>query len=308
MSAEDDPSDQWFRDEITKAFIQLHAVQARIYTGKTLYQAVEILQAREWGKCLVLDGKMQSAELDEFIYHEALVHPALVSHACPCTVFVAGGGEGATLREVLTHRSVQRAVMVDIDAELVSLCRRLLPEWHRGAFDDPRTELLHLDARQYLEDSEERFDAIVVDITDPGEGNSSRRLYTREFYELARSRLTPGGLVAVQGGAANWYDCAFFGAVLHTIRQVFPDVLPYQVHVPSFGGMWGFVLAGSQPDILSLDAVEIDSRLGARTLRPPRSYDGVAHEGMVSLPRHLRRRLSESSTIITDARLPSAVN
>lgn len=308
MSAEDDPSDQWFRDEITKAFIQLHAIEARIYAGKTLFQAVEIFQAREWGKCLVLDGKMQSAELDEFIYHEALVHPALVSHACPRTVFVAGGGEGATLREVLMHRSVQRAVMVDIDAELVSLCRRFLPEWQRGAFDDPRTELLHLDARQYLEDSAERFDVVVVDITDPVEDSLSGRLYTREFYELVRSRLAPGGLIAVQGGAANWHDCALFGAVLHTLRQVFADVLPYQVHVPSFGGMWGFALAGSQPDILTLGAVEIDGRLDARTPRPPRSYDGVAHEGMVSLPRHLRRRFSESSTVITDARLPSSVS
>ena len=103
---EDDPN-QWFRDPINPNFVQLHRVEQVIYSGKTKYQSLEVIQTSGFGKCLVLDGKIQSSEMDEFIYHEALVHPAMISHPCPRTVFIAGGGEGSTLREVLAHHSVE---------------------------------------------------------------------------------------------------------------------------------------------------------------------------------------------------------
>ena len=105
-----------------------------------------------------MDGKIQSSEMDEFIYHEALTHPPMITHPHPETVFIAGGGEGATLREVLAHTSVKRAVMVDIDEEAVDICRRFLPFLSQGSFEDDRAELLYLDAREYLAESEEKFD------------------------------------------------------------------------------------------------------------------------------------------------------
>ena len=87
-----------------------------LYDGRTDYQSVKIVRTSSFGLCLVLDGKIQSSEADEFIYHETLVHPAMLTHPDPKNVFIAGGGEGATLRDVLRHKSVQKAVMVDIDA------------------------------------------------------------------------------------------------------------------------------------------------------------------------------------------------
>jgi spermidine synthase len=129
-----------------------YEVTATLLEIQTTYQAVGIYDTVSYGRALFLDGKIQSAEQDEFIYHEALVHPGLVCHPAPRRVLIAGGGEGATLREVLRHNTVQEAVMVDLDAEVVEAARRHLTKWHAGAFTDPRTRLLHADARAYLEE------------------------------------------------------------------------------------------------------------------------------------------------------------
>lgn len=304
MNSDEDLPDQWFRDTISAGFAQCHAIESVLYSGKTAFQAVRFLQAREWGRCLILDGKMQSSELDEFIYHEALVHPALVTHPHPRAVFIAGGGEGATLREVLAYRSIERAVMVDLDRELVELCRQFLPGWHQGAFDDPRAELLHLDARKYLAESPDTFDAIIIDVTDPLEGNPSYLLYTQEFYALASKRLASGGILAVQAESSSLREFSLFVAIVNTLSQVFPTVLPYQADVPSFGSTWGFVLAS--PDTVGtlppLSATEIDFRLATRVGRGLRFYDGATHQGMFTLPRYLRQEISRGKRVITDSR------
>ena len=118
-----DPS-KWFYDRISQDFIQLYRIEEVLYTGQTKFQSAEVIRSGSFGKCLVLDGKIQSSEVDEFIYHEALVQPPMITHPCPETVFIAGGGEGATLREVLSHKTVKRAVMVDIDEEVIALCKK----------------------------------------------------------------------------------------------------------------------------------------------------------------------------------------
>src|SRR4030043_1430376 len=135
----------WFWDCVSPTYIQQFSVSAMLYTGKSKFQSIQVLDTPSFGRCLILDGKIQCSESDEFIYHEALVHPAMVSHSKPETVFIAGGGEGATLREVLHHKSVKRAIMVDIDKRVIDICRRFLPEFHQGSFDDSRLELCFAD-------------------------------------------------------------------------------------------------------------------------------------------------------------------
>ncbi|HHH9504059.1 TPA: hypothetical protein ACP32P_004930 [Pseudomonas aeruginosa] len=118
-----------------------------LYQGRTRWQNVLIADTYNYDRVLMLDGAIQSAESDESLYHELLVQPAMLAHDEPRDVLIIGGGEGATLREVLSHASVRRAVMVDLDRELVELCREHLFQWHQGAFDDPRSELLTEDGR-----------------------------------------------------------------------------------------------------------------------------------------------------------------
>lgn len=293
---------KWLHDVISPDLVELHSIRRVIYCGKTKFQDVDILETGSYGLCLVLDGKIQSSERDEFVYHDGLVHPALIAHPDPRSVFIAGGGEGATLREVLNHRTVKRAVMVDIDAEVVDLARRYLTGWHQGAFDDPRTELHCTDARKYLEDTTEKFDAMVLDLPDPLEGGPAFMLFTKEFYATVRRRLSPGGIISVQAGAASWANHKTFCAVVNTLKTVFEIVRPCAVHVPSFTDVWGFACASQKLDPAALDPEEVDRRIAARCARLPGSYDGPAHRAMFSLPKHIRGKVAATRRVISDAK------
>ena len=139
---------KWFLETTTSVEGHMHALKRTIVQAQTKFQHMEIVETHSYGKALILDGRIQSSVADEFIYHDALVHPGMLAvDRPPEAALVIGGGEGATLREVLKYPSIRRAVMVDIDDEVVALCRQHLPEMHRGAFDDPRTEVRHEDVR-----------------------------------------------------------------------------------------------------------------------------------------------------------------
>ena len=306
MKDSDPDKHRCFSDDISPDLTVLHSIKERIYSGRTKFQSVDIINTGSFGVCLVLDGKIQSSEADEFVYHEALVHPAMLAHPRPERVFIAGGGEGATLREVLAHKTVKKAVMVDIDEEVVELCRRFLPSWHRKAFDDPRAELHFADARQYLEESSDEFDVIIIDLVDPLEQGPARLLYTREFYQIVRQRLGHAGIMSVQAEPSEWKNLDNFTAIANTLRNVFSIARPYQVHVPSFFGLWGFVSASQSLDPSELTPEEIDARISTRISKRLESYDGLTHQAMFTIPKHIRRKLAASRKIITDERPISA--
>ncbi len=296
----DTDPDKWLYDKVNEDFLQLHRLEEVLYDGKTQYQSVRIVRSRAFGLCLVLDGKIQSTESDEFIYHEALVHPAMIAHPGPETVFIAGGGEGATLREVLRHKSVKRAVMVDIDSEVTALCRKYLPGHSRGAFEDKRTELHHADAREYLEKSPDKYDVIIIDLPDPIEEGPAYKLFTQEFYEIVRDSLTSSGLIAVQAGSAMLTELLNLTAVYNTLKGVFRVVTACAVHMPCFGAPWGFCVASNSVDPSRLSPAGVDKRIAARSLRGLKIYDGVTHQGMFSLPGYVRDAMQKQTRIITD--------
>ena len=194
------------------------------FSGRTGYQSVVIAKTYNYGLALFLDGQIQSAEDDEALYHELLVQPAMLRHPSPKDVLILGGGEGATLREVLVHESVRSATMVDLDGELVDLCRQYLDTFHMGAFNDPRGRLIIGDGRAFLEQDQNLYDVIIVDLVDMIEDTQISRLYTVEFYQLVRQRLRPGGIVAVQGLEFSFLDDEAHAAVARTLRAVFTEV------------------------------------------------------------------------------------
>lgn len=295
-----DPA-QWFTDVINKDFRQQHRLEEMLYSGRTQYQSVQVFRAARFGVCLALDGKIQSTERDEFIYHEGLVQPAMVAHPRPESVFIAGGGEGATLREVLRHRSVRHAVLVDIDGEVTTLSRRYLPGHSAGAFEDPRAEVHHADARAYLEKSPKKYDVFIIDLPDPIEEGPAYRLFTQEFYRTISDRLNEGGIIAVQAGSASLTELRNLSAVYNTLRSVFPIVAAGVTHVPCFGGPWGFCFASYQHDPARLTPAEVDRLIAARGLTELRFYEGLTHLGMFTLPRYVRDALSSQTRLITDA-------
>jgi len=293
---------KWFFETTTWSEGHFHAVTRPIETVRTRFQQAEILETSRCGKALVLDGRMQSSQADEFIYHDALVHPGmLTAEAPPLTALIIGGGEGATLREVLRYPSVTRAVMVDIDAEVVDLCRRHLPEMHQGAFDDRRAEVRHEDARAYLEKTADRFDFISIDLVEPLEEGPACLLFTREFYTLVRDRLTPGGTMTMQAGMTKVGELDFFTSIHRTLREVFPVVAGYQAFISCFGTPWGFMLASRKIDPRSQDATTVDRLIADRVRGSLEYWDGITHQHSFALPKFIRKAMDAQTRVSTDA-------
>jgi len=291
---------RWFIEALSPQEGHLHGINRVLFSAKTPYQSLDIFELGSYGKALALDGKIQSSLVDEFIYHEILVHPAMLTHPDPKQVFIVGGGEGATLREVLKHRSVERALMVDIDEEVVRQCQKHLPEWHQGAFDDPRAEVRFLDARRYLEETSECFDVIIIDISEPVEEGPSYLLFTKEFYEIVKARLGPQGVISLQAGPISIQHLNFFSALHKTLTLVFPIVRPYWASVPSFALPWGFSLASKGMDPQALSPSTVDRLIAEQIKGDLRYYDGITHELSFLLPKHIRKRLAEEERIIED--------
>ena len=290
----------WFAESVSPDLAVLLRLRAVLFSGTTAYQKVEVLDSPVFGRSLVLDGKTQSTESDEFIYHESLVHPAMLFHPGPKSVFIGGGGEGGTLREALAHRSVESVTMIDLDREVVELCRAHLPNHHQGSFEDPRLTLLHQDARAYLQAEGDGFDVMILDLVDPLEEGTAYLLYTDEFYRIAKSRLNPGGVLVTQSGPAglpNHQEC--FTTIYHTLSKVFAHSAAAQVHVPAFQTLWGFTIASDAPLRQPTDD-ELDSAVAQRINKELRHYDGETHRAMFALPKFLRQGIASETRINRD--------
>ena len=291
---------KWLLETVYPDLAVMLRVQQVLFSGRTEYQQVEVVESDLYGRSLVLDGKTQSTERDEHIYHQALVQPAMLLHPNPADVFIGGGGEGGTLREVLFHPSVERAVMLDLDQQVVELCRQYLPEHHQGSFDDPRVQLLHEDARAYLNGQGQAFGVMVMDLVDPMEGGPAYLLYTRQYYDIAKSRLKEGGLLVTQSGPAgllSHHEC--FTTITRTLSSAFAYCVSYQVHVPAFQTLWGFNIASDSP-IRILEAEEVDRLLAERLGKELDFYDGETHQSMFNLPKFLRTGIANETRINLD--------
>ncbi|MCH7712956.1 MAG: polyamine aminopropyltransferase [Chloroflexi bacterium] len=296
-----DISGKWYLETVFPDLATMLQVRTVHFSGNTQFQKVEVLESDTFGRSLVLDGKTQSTEVDEFVYHEALVHPPMLLHPNPRTVFIGGGGEGGTLREVLTHASVERVVMLDLDKEVVELCRRYLPNHSQGSFEDPRLELIHEDARGYLANTQNTFDVMIMDLVDPMEGGPAYLLYTEEYYKIAKGKLAPGGILATQSGPAgllSFQEC--FTTIYKTLAEVFQHTVPLQAHVPAFQTLWGFTLASDSP-LAALSEEDINRLVAERIGKELRFYDGETQRNMSALPKYLRTGIQQETRINRDA-------
>ncbi len=293
----------WYIEYTSDFHGYIYAIKKHLFSDQTPFQKVDIVDTFTYGRLLILDGKTQSAEFDEHIYHEALVHPAMILHGQAEEIAILGGGEGAVLRELCRYENVKKIVMIDIDKKVVDLCREHLPEWHQGCFEDHRVELLHMDARSYLEKSSQLFDVIISDLTEPAEEGPSRLLFTREFYNMAKTRLKPGGFMAIQAGGFSLDYLSIHAAIKNTLELCFSNVSSYHTFIPSFDCSWGYILASEDKNntALKLNKEEIDRRLQpiAEELK---FYDGETHAGMFCVPKDIRKALKKDLTIIEDGR------
>ncbi len=291
---------RWFVDMLSPHEGHIIGLENILYTAKTPFQQVDIIESTTYGKCLFLDTKIQSSQADEFIYHELIVHPTMLMHPNPERIMVVGGGEGATLRELLKHKSTKRILMVDIDEEVVRQCIKYLPEMHQGAFDDPRVELQFLDARKYLEETDETFDVIIIDISEPLEAGPAYLLYTKEFYQIVSRRLSPQGTINLQAGTLNPVALECFCAVAKTLETAFPVVAPLLAPIPSFSLPWGFILASKEQDPRKFSPQQIDALISKRMTGELLFYDGIGHQGVFSVAKYVRQAIAQTEKIIED--------
>lgn len=244
----------WFEEEVTPDLAYKMRLKSITFNADSKFQNVQVAETHSFGQTLVLDSKTQSAAFDEHIYHESLVHTAMLLHPNPKTVFIGGGGELATAREVLRHPSVEHVVMVDIDQDVVEICERELPSWGNGCRKDKRLSVFFEDAYGFLEragssdgncggDTPKTYDVVIMDIADPIEAGPGIALYTKEFYSMMISsgRLAENGVLVSQSGPGSVLNATECMSTIHqTMRSVFDHVVPYNAEIPSFGSKWGF--------------------------------------------------------------------
>ncbi|GLI62883.1 spermine synthase 1 [Volvox africanus] len=294
----------WLEEDLGDDYRWSYRVSAVLFSGRSSYQEVDLVETPTWGKVLLLDGKMQSTEADEQVYHELLVHPPLLHHTNPKRVYIMGGGEGATAREVLRHRSVEEVVMVDIDKVVTDICSEHL-ERNISAFRDPRLRLINDDARLQLEAAADAsFDVIISDLADPLDGGPCYQLYTQEFYRtVVMRKLAPGGIFIAQSGPAGFLSCReVFTSINATLRSVFPSVIPYVQHIPSFCDAWGYTMAFTDPTQVPLSAELMDTRIEDRIDHLPlRFLDGETFTGLRQLNKVVRTALTNETEIYTVA-------
>jgi len=286
---------QWYVEQVAAGEVHGHALTETLVAGRSKFQTYAVVRSPLFGKMLVLDGDTQSAALDEHIYHEALVHPACVAAPDPKRALVLGGGEGASLRELLRVRSLDRITMVDIDGDVVEVCRAHLPEWSAGAFDDPRVELIIGDAKAYVERSQERFDVIIGDLTEPLPDSPSRALHGVQFYAAIAARLSPRGIYALQASMAGPHNFEVHARMVATLRKAFAHVAPYSAYVPAFDTAWGFALCASRPLDARGEAVLSAAARYAAEQRELRFYDAETHRHMFNAPKYLRAAYEAAS-------------
>jgi spermidine synthase len=260
---------------------------------------LEIVKTPDFGNVLFLDGDPQSSESEEHVFNECLVHPSMIANPKPKTVFIGGGGTGLTLREVLRHKTVSRVDIVDIDKEVVDICRDLY-NYASESFSDPRTRLYHDDARRFLSQTDSKYDCVFLDTTMPHHDDIAAPLYRKEFFELIKSKLNSGGMFATAANSADYRYSTRFASVVKTLKAVFNFVTPYVAYTPLFGQEWAFAVASDSP-IPILDSDLVDNALMQRGCFNLSFYDGITHQRIFSIDKKTRKTLETEGKILTDS-------
>jgi len=249
------------------------------------YQAVEVHDSVPFGRLFRLDGHFMTSERDEFFYHEMLVHMPGITHPAPERALIVGGGDGGSAEELLKYPSMKAVTLCEIDLAVVDIARKHLASVHRGAFDDPRLDLRIGDGFAFVRETTEKFDLIVLDLTDPG--GPSTLLYTPDFYRACAARLNPVGAMTLHVASPVAHPARIRDG-LAALRTAFPLVTPYLASIPLYGGMWMMACASGSLDPRKLAAHEVERRLAQRRIGDLQYYNGDVHRAALALPNFVR--------------------
>ncbi len=274
-------ADETYQGIVSTAF----RLKRRLFAGKSAFQRVEVVETAGHGRMLFNDGMAMLSERDEFVYHEMMAHVPLFAHPAPRRVLVIGGGDGGTVREVLRHRSIERCVLVEIDGMVVDACRRYIPST-ASALSDPRVEVRIEDGAKFVRETRERFDAVMVDSTEPF--GPATPLFGARFYAGVRRLLTRDGVVVSQAGSP-FYEPVTVESLARRLRPIFAVVRPFLFTNLTYpGGLWAFTFASK-----GLDPVRaLDERRVTSARLPTRWYNADVHRASFALPEFVRRAIA----------------
>ena len=279
----------WFTEQHTDDVrLSIH-IKEQLYSGKSYYQQIEVFDSYEFGRVLVLDGYIMLTEKDEYIYHEMMVHVPMACNPDIRRVLVIGAGDGGTVRELCRYDSITQIDMVEIDEQVVKVCKEYLPQT-ACRLEDPRVHIYYEDGLKFVRRVEDTYDLIIVDSTDPfgpGEG-----LFTKEFYGNCFTALREHGILTNQH-ESTYYD-SYTSMVSRThrrMRSVFPVAMVYQAHIPTYpSGHWLFGFASKNIHPVYDFKPEIWEQLGLET----KYYNTQLHTGCFALPNTVREVLEHA--------------
>ncbi len=275
----------WFSEMHTPDVKMSIRVDRQIYTEQSEFQRIDVFESREFGRFLTLDGYMMLTEKDEFIYHEMITHVAMASNPGIKNILVIGAGDGGTVRELTRYNTAERIDMVEIDERVVDISKKYLIQT-ACRLDDPRVRIYYEDGLRFVRKTENLYDLIIVDSTDPfgpGEG-----LFTSEFYGNCYKALSEDGILVNQHESPYYTDDAKAMQRAHKrIHEVFEICSVYQVHIPTYpSGHWLFGFASKSVDPLNED-LEKWNELGISTAY----YNTDLHRGCFALPNYVQKLL-----------------
>lgn len=239
-----------YADSSEHGFSQRFKVTSIVHQVKSEHQDLIIFETPFFGRVLAIDNIVQTTEKDEFTYHEMLAHVPIFAHGSTRRALIIGGGDGGLLREVLRHKDVELVRMVEIDASVIDICREYLPAINDGAFDDDRADVVIADGCAYVAETDEKFDIILIDSTDPV--GLAEVLFTEQFYTDCRRCLAEGGILATQNGVPLTQSDELVSSHKR-LSAVFQEARFYLTVVPTYIG--GFMALGWATDDEGLSEV-----------------------------------------------------
>jgi spermidine synthase len=255
-----------------------------IETVASEFQTIEVFDTQDFGKIMRIDGCNMVSERDEFFYHENLIHPVATAHPNPQNVLIIGGGDGGAAEEILKHPSVIKVTLCELDAAVVELSKRHFASVHRGVFDEPKLSLKIGDGTKFVRETNELFDFITLDLTDPvGE---AKALYSQTFFADCKTRLATSGALTIHIGSPFAHPARVRESMAN-LRATFRIVNCWFTHIPMYGATWGFACGSDALDIRTTSAAEIDKRLAERQIGHRQFYNGATHHAMQVLPEYI---------------------
>jgi len=282
--------EQRYFETLHPGYGQYFDVDKVLFEQKTEQWHLVIFDNPFFGRVMALDGVIQTTERDEFIYHEMLTHTPLLAHGEAKSVLIIGGGDGGMLREVVKHSAIEQITMVEIDRAVVDMCKEFLPGHSAGAYDDPRVNLVIADGAEFVKNTEQKFDVIISDCTDPiGPGEV---LFHSDFYAACKTCLNDGGIMVAQNGVA-FMQIDEVTTSQRRLSQYFSDCSFYSAAVPSYvGGIMTFAWASQQAELRQVPLAVISQRFAAAKLNT-RYYTPAIHAASFALPRYIEQALAK---------------